>query len=274
MARIDESVGRDGVNREDDVLVVQSLLNAHIAALGLPPLKVDGDAGDNTIKAIEAYQRRALGSDSPDGRVDPGGRTWQALERGTRVPAAQGNVQKSGAAWWHANQAKYPNSARLADLANPFRTKTIRFTDALRAAGARISVSATRRNRTRAHLMHYSWKVSHGTVAPSAVPDVAGCAIEWDHGNLASSRRGAQAMVDLFGIVHEPSLNSLHIEGRAIDMNVTWDGTIRVRDADGGTQSVGAPRDGNSNRVLHEIGAGYGVLKLLSDPPHWSDNGH
>ncbi|MDB5964086.1 MAG: hypothetical protein JWQ72_586 [Polaromonas sp.] len=25
---------------------------------------------------------------------------------------------------------------------------------------------------------------------------------------------------------------------------------------------------------LHGVGASYGVFKLVSDPPHWSDNGH
>jgi hypothetical protein len=28
------------------------------------------------------------------------------------------------------------------------------------------------------------------------------------------------------------------------------------------------------NPVLHKIGASYGVIKLLSDPPHWSSDGH
>jgi hypothetical protein len=50
-------LGSDGVNREDDVLVVQALLNDHVPALGLPPLGVDGDAGDNTVRAIEASHR-------------------------------------------------------------------------------------------------------------------------------------------------------------------------------------------------------------------------
>jgi hypothetical protein len=25
---------------------------------------------------------------------------------------------------------------------------------------------------------------------------------------------------------------------------------------------------------LHALGATYGVIKLVSDPPHWSDDGH
>ena len=266
MAGIGASVGRGAVNRKADVEAVQALLNRHMAALGLAQLAEDGEAGDNTIRAIEAFQRRVAGIVAPDGRIDAGGRTWQAL---SAAP-----TQKSGAAWWHANQARFPNSDRLADLAGPFRAKAIRFTEALREAGARIDVSATLRNRTRAQLMHYCWKVAKGTIAPAAVPAIPGCAILWDHGDPASSRRGAQEMVDLFGIVYEPALTSQHIEGRAVDMDISWNGTIRVREADGGTRSVGAPRNGADNQVLHEIGAGYGVLKLLTDPPHWSENGH
>lgn len=29
-----------------------------------------------------------------------------------------------------------------------------------------------------------------------------------------------------------------------------------------------------SQSSLHAVGATYGVYKLLSDPPHWSDDGH
>lgn len=34
------------------------------------------------------------------------------------------------------------------------------------------------------------------------------------------------------------------------------------------------PRNGAGNVALHGVGAGYGVLKLVADPPHWSDDGH
>jgi hypothetical protein len=33
------------------------------------------------------------------------------------------------------------------------------------------------------------------------------------------------------------------------------------------------PRDG-SNPELIKVGATFGVMKLVSDPPHWSDDGH
>lgn len=31
---------------------------------------------------------------------------------------------------------------------------------------------------------------------------------------------------------------------------------------------------GAGNVMLHGVGAGYGVLKLVADPLHWSDDGH
>jgi hypothetical protein len=121
--------------------------------------------------------------------------------------------------------------------------------------------------------MNACWRVAKGTLKPRDVPAIDGCAIEWDHGDAAASRRAAQEMVDLFRIAFQPSLTSLHIKGRAIDMTITWDGTIRVRDANGNAKPVGAPRN-DGNPVLHAIGATYGVRKLASDPPHWSDTGH
>lgn len=67
------SVGRGGVNRAEDVRRVQSLL----VERGLNPGPVDGVAGQRTIAAIVALQRRFMRR--PDGRVDPNGRTWREL---------------------------------------------------------------------------------------------------------------------------------------------------------------------------------------------------
>ncbi|HEX8301421.1 hypothetical protein [Sphingomonas sp.] len=262
-------VGKSGVNDLADVIVVQHLLNDWLAATGQPLLPTDGDCGPRTIAAITAYQAQVVGIAKPDGLVTPGGKTWIALSSGQGSAASL-----SGATWWHANQARYPNSEKVADLASPFRDRASAFIDALKAAGAKVTVSATRRNRTRAHLMHYSWRVSRGEMAPGQVPALAGLAIRWDHGDLAKSKKGAREMSDLFGIAFQPSLTSLHIEGRAIDMTISWTGTIEVKDKAGRKRPLGAPRSGDTNTELHAIGVTYGVLKLLSDPPHWSDNGH
>jgi len=275
METITGSVGKGGQNLLDDVMVVQKLLNQHVATLGLPTLVVDGDAGDNTVKTIRAYQKIVLGIAAPDGRIDIGGGTWKALiaEQAPTPPAPPANASLSGAAWWHANQAKYPNSNKIIDLVPPFRRNVERFTDVLAAAGARISVASTLRHKTRAHLMHYCWKIANGLIAPANVPQLQGLDITWDHGNLAKSKKAAKEMKDLFGMAHIAALNSNHIEGRAIDMTIGWTGTINVIDAAGLTHALGAPRTGETNTVLHKIGASYGVKKLVSDKPHWSDKG-
>ncbi|WP_404334649.1 hypothetical protein AB2M62_13850 [Sphingomonas sp. MMS12-HWE2-04] len=266
---IANSVGRNGVNDLADVLVVQHLLNDWLGATGQALLPTTGTCGALTLAAIQSYQARVLGASAPDGRIDPGGRSWNALASGIGIPP-----RLSGAAWWDANQARFPNSAALADLVPAFRKKVSPFVQALKDAGASVTISATRRNPVRAALMHYSWRVATGDLAPAAVPAIPGCAIVWDHGDLAGSKAGAQEMVDRFGIAYPPALTSRHIEGRAIDMTIGWTGTLKLCDAKGKTQTLTTPRTGDANRSLHAIGAGYGVIKLLSDPPHWSDDGH
>lgn len=278
MPSISASVGKGGVNNKADVTTVQHLLNAHVRAMGLPVLDEDGRIGDNTNDAIARYQQMVLGSANPDGKIDVGGGTWKALVAGRTVapppPPPAAAAQLSGGAWWHANQANYPNSSKLEDLASPFREKAMRFIAALQAAGADVSITSTLRNPIRAYLMHYSGTVANGTDAPSTVPPKAGCPISWDHGNLAQSKAAAQEMYTLFNIKFPASLTSLHIQGQAVDMTIGWTGTLSIVDANGKTHALGAPRSGESNTGLHAVGATYGVLKLLSDAPHWSSTGH
>ncbi len=72
---ISASVGKGGKNKDADVKIVQTLLNEkHNAGL-----TVDGDCGIKTIAAIKKFQQEKAGFGSPDGRIDPGGKTWQAL---------------------------------------------------------------------------------------------------------------------------------------------------------------------------------------------------
>lgn len=204
------------------------------------------------------------------GRLAPG-ETFDL--RTIRVPGASATIF-SGAEWWHANQHKYPNSAEISELAPAFATAVGGFIRALEAAGAIVVVSATRRNRLRANLMHYSWRVANGTISPTKLrldPEVR---IMWDHGDDAASRKAAQEMVDLFEIVYQPSLTSNHIHGTAVDMKISWSEPIKVRNARGHEVLLDLPRRDSSNVHLHAVGATYGVLKLLSDAPHWSHNGH
>jgi putative chitinase len=80
---ISESVGRNGGNVRDDVKTVQILLNLNVDQLApWEPVAEDGAIGDQTIGAIEEFQRRVMQVAAPDGRIDPGGRTLQRLRDG------------------------------------------------------------------------------------------------------------------------------------------------------------------------------------------------
>jgi peptidoglycan hydrolase-like protein with peptidoglycan-binding domain len=228
LSNLSGSVGRGGRNSPADVRLVQQLLNRH-RPTPMAPLDVDGVAGPKTVEAICEFQRRVVKMAAPDGRVDPGGRTFTLLAGPPAPAAAAGASNLSGASWWHANQAKYPNSTSVDDLEPGFRAKVKEFLAALDAAGADVAISATRRNKHRAYLMHDAWRLAHGQIKASEIPADPAVNIVWDHGDAAKSRRAAQQMVQLFGMAHPAVLDSLHIEGKAIDMTIAWTGTLAIK---------------------------------------------
>ncbi|WP_169805532.1 hypothetical protein [Novosphingobium rosa] len=274
------SVGRGGVNAREDVAAIQQGLNTRVGDLGLGVLRSDGMMDEPTMTAIGRYQSFVMGMPS-GGRIDPGGAMVSRLSDSSpstllRERLAAQAVQRnlSGAAWFRANQARFPNSDRISDLAPGFAVQVDSFVAMLRRASASVRVSSTRRNRNRAWLMHYAWMVAHGQIKPDAVPENKEVDIHWDHGDARASRKAAQAMVNLFHIRFKPSLTSNHIDGTAIDMTISWDQAITVTDASGKTVWIDHPRSGSSNGDLHRVGATYGVRKLATDPPHWSADGH
>lgn len=276
---ITASVGRGGANLPSDVAAIQALLNARAMDLGLAALRTDGFMDEPTMAAIGRYQTLVLGNPA-NGRVVPGDGVAERLADTTvstlmreRLDAAAARRNLSGAAWFRANEARFPNSNRVSDLSPAFAVQVEAFISMLRRASATVRVSSTLRNRNRAWIMHHAWRIARGEIQPDAVPPNPEVDIHWDHGEPRASRRAAQEMVDLFGIRFRPSLTSNHIEGTAVDMTITWDHAIDVVDAAGQTHRIDQPRSGNSNTVLHAVGASYGVRKLASDPPHWSANG-
>jgi len=80
------SVGRGGLNRSEDVRLVQELLNWYIRP-PQPPLVVTGVMDSRTLAAIEVFQRRVVQMHRPDGRVDPGSHTFAALASQAEQPA-------------------------------------------------------------------------------------------------------------------------------------------------------------------------------------------
>ena len=176
---------------------------------------------------------------------------------------------------------RFPTSASTVDLVEPFRTSVDRFIAALRAAHAAVIIGDTLRPPERAYLMHFAFQIARNGMDPAAVPAMPGVEIQWVHTSAAgqpdaaASRAAAQAMVSGYGIVHQPALQSRHTQGLAIDMNVAWHGNLTIVRADGTAATVtSVPRDGAGNVDLHAVGTGYGLIKLVSDPPHWSSDGH
>ena len=175
---------------------------------------------------------------------------------------------------------KFPNSTSLEDLDATFKANAKKFIAALQKAGAAVSIAATKRPAERAYLMHWSFKIS-GTTDPEAATAMAGVDIEWVHRNakgekdLAASRTSANMMVNGYDIAYEPALVSRHSEGKAIDMNISWTAKeLTIADAAGKDVVIKTGSKNGSNAELQKVGKSYGVIKLVSDPPHWSTDGH
>jgi hypothetical protein len=92
---------------------------------------------------------------------------------------------------------------------------------------------------------------------------------------LIASVNAAQHIVDDYGIVHWPSLNSRHEQGLAIDMNIHWLHDLAIVKGAGRTITISStPRNGAGNTDLRDVGSSCGVYNVATDPPHWSSDGH
>jgi len=176
----------------------------------------------------------------------------------------------SGAQW----VARFPGSSSVSDLTSPFRENATKFIAAIRAGGGTVNVTATLRPTERAFLMHTSFDIAKATIQAADAPTQPGVDINWVHPTDAQSIQAAQDMVDGYGIVFRPAFPTKHSDGTAIDMNITWTGNLPIKNADGSDATItSTPRD-NGNTDLQNVGETYYVLKLVSDKPHWSDDGH
>lgn len=193
----------------------------------------------------------------------------------------------AGADW----TKQFPTSKSLTDLKGGFASSMKQFAAALKAAGVKMTISATYRPPERAYLMHFSWLVAKG-MDPAKVPPMRGVDIDWTckgggkdaksasppatggKPDNAEAVKAAKEMVRAYAIAYAPALTSRHTQGLAIDMSLSWSGTLSIKDAKGKDVSIASsPRDGG-NKELQAVGATYGVVKLKSDPPHWSSDGH
>ncbi len=193
--------------------------------------------------------------------------------RATRRTTDQGEL--SGAQW----AQRFRGSRDIKDLALTFRKSVSAFIDAMTEAGIRVRISATYRPVQRSYLMHWCWQIKYKYVEPENVPPLAGVDINWVHPTPAASMEAAKQMVQAFDMSElntAPALYSLHNEGKAIDMSISWTGTVNVKDGDDKLIEVRTTPRSGMNSQLKAIGASYGVKKFIGgarDKPHWSING-
>jgi peptidoglycan hydrolase-like protein with peptidoglycan-binding domain len=261
---------------EPEIKDIQRSLN-QIAQLP-PPLTADGDFGARSSKGLsEAYKKRdtrlrtelenALSSATKNKLGSDFAPALDIFDEYAKML----RFRLSGEHWYK----RFPTSDSISTLIPSFRSRVQAFEKALLDAGCKITVTATLRPRQRAYLMHYAAKIDRRIIAAASVPSLGGVDIDWVHYTNSGSLRAAQDMVDAYGLGGNPvALRSNHIDGTAVDWIITWEGTIQVKDARGRMVSVGSPQIGAFNRQLWAVGKSYGVLKLATDPPHWSFNGY
>lgn len=184
-------------------------------------------------------------------------------------------AKPSGPAWC----ARYPGSVSTSDLTKNFRDIVLAFLSQLKSAGAKVSIAATYRPPQRAYLMHWCCMIANSGQDPAKVPAMDGVEIAWLHKsggkpNIAASRAAAAAMMRTYRITFPAALVSRHTQRRAIDMTVGWTGTLAIRDFDAKLHRIASAPKNGSNPELIKVGRTFGVIKLVSDPPHWSDDGH
>lgn len=259
----------------DEVKDLQQSLSA-IASLS-PPLQVDGDFGTNSSRGLaEAYKNLD---------TNFGTKLTTQLANNTKLKLAADfapaldiindyakrlRQRLSGKHW----VSFFANSNSIDDLASPFRQRVQAFKQALTTAGANIAIASTLRPPQRAYLMHYAFNIKAREIAPENVPPMLDVDINWVHYTAQASLKAAQDMVATYNIAYAPALNSRPIQGLAIDWDITWSGTLNIKNASGTNVSIDTPRSGFTNSQLWDIGVSYGVKKLISDQPHWSSDGH
>ena len=180
-------------------------------------------------------------------------------------------AEKSGPQWCK----RFPCTTSLDDLLPPFGDACRAFISQLKKAGATVSVATTYRPVERAYLMHWCCMVGNSGQDPHSVPPMQGVNIDWTHGgSTLSAREAARKMMAAYQIAFPAALTSRHTQRRAIDMTISWKGTLKITDFNGQSHAISTgPRNG-SNPQLIVVGKTFGVVKLVSDPPHWSDDGH
>jgi Putative peptidoglycan binding domain len=241
-----------------------------------PALKVDGKFGvGSTLATIEVY--RQLGPKFRDllvqkltarSKTTLGEDMNMALDIFSEYTRRL-RIRLSGPEW----VKQFLASTSLNDLSFPFREYAQEFFTALEEAKATVEIANTYRPPERAYMMHYCVRIADGKIFAGDVPDFPGVEIDWEHYTNALSVWWADKMAYDYDIAFPAALRSNHTVGRAVDWNIEWEGTLKIKDVSGNIVAIGAPNNGSRNADLWDVAATYGVYKLPADEPHWSLDG-
>lgn len=249
---------------------------------GQPDLSSSKNAAEQMVQGFGLFRKPSIDSPNQE-QSKPASETTQSApaqqrssqNSSTDSAGSQGS-ELSGRSWVN----RFSGSRSIDALTGSFRENIKMFLGALQAARATIIIADTLRPPERAYLMHFSFRIARESLDPAKVPSMPEVGIQWVHRDknglpdVVASRDAAEQMVQAFHIVYQPALKSRHTQGLAIDMNITWQGDLKIAAADMNQVVISStPRDGAGNTTLHEIGASYGVIKLLKDAPHWSSDG-
>ena len=189
-----------------------------------------------------------------------------------KIPATK---ELSGKIWI----SRFKGSKEISDLEPTFRFNIENFINALDAARITKDIISTYRPLERSYLMHWCCEIKNGKDAKT-IPNMSEVNIEWWHGDQTSSVDAAQEMFDGFEIdpknVNCPAEHSKHNTREAIDMKLTWNGDITIKNASGQDVKITTvPRD-NTNLDLIKIAKTYSVyhyVPITDDKKHWSSDG-
>jgi len=133
MSTISDSVGQGGANISEDVITVQQLLKT----AGVDPGPDDGICGPRTIAAILQYQQQF--QSDPDGRIDPGGPTWNRLTNGAAAPAPPPKAQPPSVQW-AGDSSQWTQDKKLASMEPSLRAKVPGILSTLKQQGFQPSI--------------------------------------------------------------------------------------------------------------------------------------
>jgi hypothetical protein len=188
---------------------------------------------------------------------------------------SKGSQVPSGPEWGDA----FPVSASLRDLHVNFGTQVRRFIEGLEEAGATVEILTTRWSPEAAYLMHWAWRIAKENYDPRRVPAMKGVDIAWWHGDVHASKEAAQEMVEAYNMDTRkvaPPLDSPHIQGNAIDMSISWEGVLQIKDLGGVPHLVASEPGDGANRELLAVAETYGLVPAADFTEnwlHWSTDG-